>query len=202
MKVIDSLNDIPEYTTGDDYEVGDIITQRGNFFKVSAAITTAPEYADYSKMNCISCGYGNAFHKNWNTSTSPSWLHICDIPIYWAGNLNIGGLYNGKQATLTGHIQATWSRAAMFIRVSQHSVGCFNSVKLMQTANGQPWQLWISVDETTSDFQMHFMSNGAGNAQMTIPSTSQSVTGTPAWSKDYEAMSWPSVVSAVQFEAT
>ncbi len=171
---------IREYTAGDNYATDEIITQRGTLYKVLTDITNAPTYPEYDWIQPLNLGAGKAFYREYQTDLAdPTWLKICTIPSYGAYNVNIGGLFNGKQAQISGSITANYKTANISIILSEHSANTINEIRLFQDGDGNPWELWIAVATSTAGWQMHFRADGAGDGLMAIDSLPHSQNAAP-----------------------
>ncbi len=170
---------MPEWTAGDAYKIDDIITQRGTIYRVIVDIPVAPTYPNYSTLNCISRGEGTASYRLYDTPHSANWINVANFPSYYAGTFSVGGLYNGKQMCYYGEIATTFDEITFDIWSVQHATGCLNELKLLQPANGQPWQLWMSLDLNAADWFGHFVSDGSGWTQMSVPDTAATQSTNP-----------------------
>ena len=157
------------YTTGDDYNVNDLIELKGIHYRVKNAIVNAPQYADYDNLEPIGLGMGHATYREYNTNIgTDNWLHICDIPVYFSGIVSVAGEFPAKQVSVNMRITTSYKIASITGDYSVYDANSIKEIKLLQNADGAVWTLWINVAQEANLWQMHMVANGSGNSPIIV----------------------------------
>ena len=166
------------YTMGEDYNVNDLIELKGIHYRVNTAIVNAPLYADYDNLTPIGLGMGHATFREYNTNIGvDNWLRICDIPPYFSGSVNVGGVFPAKQISLDMSVNTSWRDATIKGDWASFVGGSIQEVRLTQPANGNHWQLWLNVAQESNLWQMHMVAQGSGEIPIQV-SNNATATGT------------------------
>ena len=169
-----------KYTVGANYSVGEQVFIRGVTYEVQTAIVNAPLYADYDKLAPISLGMGHATWREYNTNLgTDNWLRICDIPVYFSGTVSLGGIFPAKQISINMRINTSYQLATIAGEWVTFVSGAIREIKLIQYADGQPWQLWVNVAQESLLWKMHMVAIGSGENQITVTNNAVSTTTHP-----------------------